>query len=68
MDSRCINETDLDPKQITEIIVITDGDVQDREETLVPILTKLNQFQVQLRIIAVETNNKEPSESQCQCR
>ena len=53
-----IKSTFFDPHKITEVIVITDGEVNDNKTTLCNKLNELNKYNICIKIIAVEPNNK----------
>lgn len=55
----CVHEKYFDQEKITEIIIITDGEIQDDKEDIVSKFTELTKHPIQIKIIAVEPNNKD---------
>lgn len=55
----CVHEKYFDQEKITEIIVITDGEIQDYTEDIVSKFTELTKHPIQIKIIAIEPNNKD---------
>ena len=53
----CIDDSFLYPDRMTEILIITDGEVQDDKKSIIEKFTKLMQHPIQIKIIAVEPND-----------
>lgn len=55
----CIEDKLFVPDTMTEIIIITDGEVQDQMEEVVKGFTDIMKHNIQIKIIAVEPNDKD---------
>ncbi len=60
-----IKETHFKDNQITDIIIITDGEIQDTSSELAKKLNQLSKFKINIKIMAVETGTKNYLEGDC---
>jgi hypothetical protein len=56
---KLLKESFYDPQTITEIIIITDGEIHDKTDAITSQFCEIIKHPVQFKIVAVEPNNKD---------